>query len=261
MARTKVPLKAPRANTKRARELADLQRRQDYAQKLFNELNNVVFKGALPPDTKLQWSKRLLSTAGKAKYHRSREGVETIEIELADKILDCDERIRNTLSHEMCHLATWVIDHNVREQHGKLFQNWAAQVMKKRPDIHVSIKHNYDITYPFEWECQKCAKVYGRFSNSINVDECACGACKDGKLKPLFTSKRKVDTPKQSRMAAAKPKGTFQCIHHVFLTLKVIIDSPSTRPTSTVSELDSNSQDIEFIVDMLTQTIASTSLT
>lgn len=60
----------PRANTKKAREAADLQQRHEYAQKLFTDLNKLVFKEGLPTDTKLNWNKRLLTTAGKAKYHR-----------------------------------------------------------------------------------------------------------------------------------------------------------------------------------------------
>lgn len=34
------------------------------------------------------------------------------------------ERIRNTLSHEMCHLACWVIDGCPKEGHGQLFKAW-----------------------------------------------------------------------------------------------------------------------------------------
>ena len=72
---------------------------------------------------------------------RSRDGVQTTEIELAEKILDCDgecgswriyvgvhagraERIRNTLSHEMCHLACWIINGDPKENHGKAFHSW-----------------------------------------------------------------------------------------------------------------------------------------
>ncbi|KIM47954.1 hypothetical protein M413DRAFT_61836 [Hebeloma cylindrosporum] len=199
--------KTPRTNTKKSRLQAELQRRQKYAQQIFTELNNSVFEKGLPENTKLDWSKRLRTTAGKAKYHRSRDGVTTTEIELAEKILDCDERIRNTLSHEMCHLATWVIDGKVTEHHGKLFKAWASRVMKIHPDIDVSIKHNYEISYPFEWECELCSKVYGRFSKSIQPDECVCGACKTGKLIPLFPTKRPATTNKLSRMAAARPQG------------------------------------------------------
>ncbi|KAG1894886.1 uncharacterized protein F5891DRAFT_1281438 [Suillus fuscotomentosus] len=184
-------------------------RREKYAAQLFEELN----------------STRLLTTAGRAKWHKSRDGVQTTEIELAAKILDCDggevfvsastvslicvllERIRNTLSHEMCHLASWVINGNPKEGHGQIFKAWADKVMIKRPEIEITTRHNYEISYPFEWKCEKCSKIYGRYSKSIRPDECVCGVCKVGKLIPLF-AQRAPRTPKVSRMATALPQGS-----------------------------------------------------
>ena len=72
---------------------------------------------------------------------RSREGVQTTSIELAVKILTSEgqcrlfamtarsrplgaERIRNTLSHEMCHLACWIISNEPTENHGNIFKGW-----------------------------------------------------------------------------------------------------------------------------------------
>jgi hypothetical protein len=46
------------------------QRRHDYAQQLFDDLNASIFKGGLPNNTALNWNKRLLTTAGRAKWHR-----------------------------------------------------------------------------------------------------------------------------------------------------------------------------------------------
>lgn len=36
------------------------------------------------------------------------------------------ERIRNTLAHEMCHLASWIIDNNINEGHGALWKAWSV---------------------------------------------------------------------------------------------------------------------------------------
>ena len=75
--------------------------------------------------------------------NRTRDGVHETSIQLAEKILDCDgkrarthdeelsyllgiERIRNTLSHEMCHLACWIIDGAPNEHHGSLFKSWSV---------------------------------------------------------------------------------------------------------------------------------------
>ncbi|KZP32441.1 hypothetical protein FIBSPDRAFT_678180, partial [Athelia psychrophila] len=200
--------KKPRTSKKQT-DAAEQARREVYASELFSTLNRTIFKDQLPNETKLNWNVRLLSTAGKAKWHRSRDGAHTTEIELATKILDCDERIRHTLAHEMCHLACWIIDGDPKEGHGRLFKAWAAKVERKRNDIVVTTKHNYDITYPYEWKCQQCAKVYGRFSKSIRPDECVCGACKVGKLMPLFTQRapRTPKTTANSRMATGQSQG------------------------------------------------------
>ncbi|OJA18812.1 hypothetical protein AZE42_00861 [Rhizopogon vesiculosus] len=114
-------------------------RREKYAEKLFAELNSTIFDDGLPRETKLNWNKRLLTTAGRARWHKSRDGVQTTEIELAAKILDRDERIRNTLSHEMCHLACWIINGDPKEGHGPAFKAWANKVMTIRPEIEITV--------------------------------------------------------------------------------------------------------------------------
>lgn len=64
-----LPRKAPRV-TKKAHAAAEQARREKYAADLFEELNRVVFKDGLPKETKMNWNKRLLTTAGRAKWHR-----------------------------------------------------------------------------------------------------------------------------------------------------------------------------------------------
>ncbi|OAX44842.1 hypothetical protein K503DRAFT_764726 [Rhizopogon vinicolor AM-OR11-026] len=199
-------------------------RREKYAEKLFAELNSTIFNDGLPRETKLNWNKRLLTTAGRARWHKSRDGVQTTEIELAAKILDCDERIRNTLSHEMCHLACWIINGDPKEGHGPAFKAWANKVMTKRPEIEITTRHNYEILYPFEWKCEKCSKIYGRYSKSIRPDECVCGSCKVGKLVPLF-AQRAPRTPKVSRMATALPRGSPCPIAAIAETTQILTNS------------------------------------
>ncbi|KAG6869058.1 hypothetical protein C0993_004731 [Termitomyces sp. T159_Od127] len=70
-------VKAPRPRSKetprlskKAQAAAERERRVTYAQSLFKELNSSVFEDKLPRETKLNWSKRLLTTAGRAKWHR-----------------------------------------------------------------------------------------------------------------------------------------------------------------------------------------------
>jgi hypothetical protein len=63
------PAKAPRTS-KKALALAEQAERAAYAQSLFDELNRGVFAGGLPVETTLIWSNRLLTTAGRARWHR-----------------------------------------------------------------------------------------------------------------------------------------------------------------------------------------------
>jgi hypothetical protein len=63
------PVKTPRTS-KKALALAEQAERAAYAQSLFDELNRGVFAGGLPVETTLIWSNRLLTTAGRARWHR-----------------------------------------------------------------------------------------------------------------------------------------------------------------------------------------------
>lgn len=49
------------------------------------------------------------------------------------------ERILNTLSHEACHLACWLIDNDLKEMHGKLWNRWSQKVMDYRADIQITV--------------------------------------------------------------------------------------------------------------------------
>ncbi|KAI0638973.1 SprT-like family-domain-containing protein [Trametes polyzona] len=198
--------KEPRLTKKQQRE-AELASRRAYATAFFKELNDAVFGGGIPETTELIWSKRLLTTAGRAHWRKDRYGRNFTSIQLAEKVLDCKERIRNTLSHEMCHLAAWIISDAPDEQHGSIFKGWARKVMKKRKDVEVTTRHDYEIEYKYQWKCEDCPKIYGRHSKSIDPDEHACGAC-GGRLIPQFqTRARAPRTPKPqagSQNAAAR---------------------------------------------------------
>ncbi|KAM5531516.1 hypothetical protein V8D89_014841 [Ganoderma adspersum] len=243
--------KTPRM-TKKALQERELERRHAYAQAFFEELNRSIFGSGIPASTKLQWNKRLLTTAGRAHWHRTREGVHETSIQLAEKILDCDERIRNTLSHEMCHLACWIIDEAPTENHGALFKRWANKIMRKRPEIEVTTRHNYDIKCKYEWKCANCAKVYGRHSKSINPDEQACGVCKTGTLVPQFETRRAPPrTPKpkaDSQNAAARSRDSP-------ITMPGAFPSPSstkkagtkTHPNQSIDLPGNGDSDVEIL--------------
>ncbi|GEM09045.1 sprT-like domain containing protein [Rhodotorula toruloides] len=156
----------------------------------------------LPEGVEVVWSKRLLKTAGRATWKRSRstttpgspEKTTTHQalVELSVKVTDTDAKLKHTLAHELCHLAAWAIDGEMKPPHGPAFKTWAKRVMLVRPDIEVTTTHAYEIVYKYRWQCTRatCGKIFGRHSNSINPSThgCPCGSRivpidKDGNIK------------------------------------------------------------------------------
>lgn len=138
---------------------------------------------------KIEWSNRLTQTAGRTHYDKifnltTNEKNNTAKIELASKVIDCESKLRNTLAHEMCHVAVWVIE-NDSTPHGRLFKKYGQKIMAKFGDITVTTCHSYEIAYKYYYKCSDCGKGYGRHSKSIKVDEFGCGSCL-GKLE-LFS--------------------------------------------------------------------------
>jgi hypothetical protein len=134
------------------------------ADNLVQELNENVFLGRLP-EIPLEWSSRLLTTAGRAHRRRLQPGetLPQVRIELAEKILDDEgeqmyrpiscrvyradalrwflfvDRLNRTLAHELCHVATWIISGDLKNPHGANFKAWGSKVNRYRPDIVVTV--------------------------------------------------------------------------------------------------------------------------
>ncbi|KAH7369938.1 SprT-like family-domain-containing protein [Rhexocercosporidium sp. MPI-PUGE-AT-0058] len=141
---------------------------------------------------KIIWSKKLNTTAGRANWKR-----ETIKssasapegktiyrhhaaIELAEKVIDDEERLLNVIAHEFCHLANFMISNIKTNPHGKEFKAWAAKCSRHFGDrgIEVTTKHSYAIDYKYVWECTKCGIEFKRHSKSIDPARHQCGSCK-----------------------------------------------------------------------------------
>jgi SprT-like family len=85
---------------------------------------------------KIKWSKKLNSTAGKANWKRegityhNDDGTVTkhyehfANIELAEKVIDNEHRLYETMAHEFCHLTTYMISKVTKSAHGIDFQVW-----------------------------------------------------------------------------------------------------------------------------------------
>ncbi|OCF38396.1 hypothetical protein I317_07839 [Kwoniella heveanensis CBS 569] len=172
------------------------------ADSIFSDLDKRVFEGRIGVNggvgagARIEWNKRLLTTAGVARSKRTTKNGQSKRefwIELSEKVLTGKEQIINTVAHEMCHLATWIISNDYKNAHGSVFKSWGRKVMRARSDVEVTTKHSYVIEYKYEWKCgnERCGKIYKRHSKSIDISKHACGSCK-GKLKPMFDTKQKT---------------------------------------------------------------------
>lgn len=190
-------------------------------EKLVHEIykfyNSQVFKNKLPENLSIKWSNRLNKTAGYcylgsrmtgrdpvtglAKFER------TARIELASKVIDDRFKLRDTLLHELCHAASYLID-GVKDGHGNFFKKWGRHCNELLPDIPVVSRcHSYQINYKFVYVCSRCGQNYGRHSKSIDVGKKCCGICK-GKLE-LKDRKGKVvkeGLDKENAASSSAPK-------------------------------------------------------
>lgn len=194
-----------RSRGKVGNKKAFAQNRHSMAEMFLQELDGVITEGKLSEmaattgGIKIIWSKRLNTTAGRAKWKLEtiRSNVSSIDnkhatrltyrhhasIELAEKVIDDEDRLLNVIAHEFCHLANFMVSGVKNNPHGKEFKAWAAKCSHVFGDrgIHVTTKHSYDIDYKYIWECSDCGTEFKRHSKSIDTSKHQCGSCK-GKL-------------------------------------------------------------------------------
>ncbi|POS86856.1 hypothetical protein EPUL_002481 [Erysiphe pulchra] len=170
------------------------------AESFLHELDDKITGGEISKlaassgGVKITWNKKLNSTAGRANWKcekiRSKNSLTNGEpeppkvihhatIELAEKVIDDEIRLLNVMSHEFCHLATFMISNVKTNPHGKEFKSWATKCSKLFADrgVHVTTKHNYDIDYKYIWQCENCGVEVKRHSKSVNPARHRCGAC------------------------------------------------------------------------------------
>jgi predicted SprT family Zn-dependent metalloprotease len=148
----------------------------DLTKQYFIELNQLAFDNKLPSDMAVTWSKRLTKTAGFTRLKRPAlsAGARTASIELSEKVLDDEHRLKQTLGHEMCHAAAWLIDGVCKPPHGETFWKWARRLESSVSGMSVTTCHSYDINTPFKFMCtnDSCCKVYSRHSKKgIDVNK------------------------------------------------------------------------------------------
>jgi predicted SprT family Zn-dependent metalloprotease len=204
-AKEKTPDTEPIPNVKQIREQrkAFAERKHAIAEAFLVELDTTISSGRIHElskptgGIKLVWSKTLKTTAGRANWRREQIRIRTgplptdtrveirhhCSIELAEKVIDDEERLYNVLAHEFCHLTTFMISEVRNNPHGAEFKSWGrkATVAFANKGVEVTTKHSYQIEYKYIWECISCGYEFKRHSKSVDPARHSCGKCK-GKL-------------------------------------------------------------------------------
>lgn len=250
-AATTSPVKPPsktalkKAEAARKREARERKRefdnrKTDLAHEFLRALDDGVTDGAVhrmaasAGGVKITWSKTLRTTAGRARYrHERRRSANTgattdlhhASIELAEKIIDSEERLYNTLAHEFCHLANFMVSRVTSPPHGESFKAWGRRCdgfVRDHPvyapfDVHVTTTHRYQIDWKYVWACVDCGQTYGRQSNSIDPARVRCSVCMGVlqriKPKPRATSA----SPRTKQVSAEEVERVGQQIERVEL--------------------------------------------
>ncbi|OXV05739.1 hypothetical protein Egran_06493, partial [Elaphomyces granulatus] len=230
---SKIALKKAEAERKKqalARKQSFDDKKTSFAEEFLKFLDDEVSEGKVQKlaertgGIRIIWSKTLQTTAGRASWKREKlrdrnqPAAEQVQIrhhaaiELAERIIDCEDRLLNTLAHEYCHLANFMVS-NIRDKpHGASFKEWGRkcmQAVKGHPvyggRMEVTTKHTYKINYKYLWVCECCGQEYGRHSKSIDTTKSKCGLCK-GTLHQIRPKPRNTNagssSPRKKKTAA-----------------------------------------------------------
>nr|CDJ80339.1 Protein of unknown function SprT domain containing protein [Haemonchus contortus] len=162
--------------------------RMELTSRLFDIFRKECFKNEIPEFLPVKWNNRLYKTAGMCRNMSDR----TSWIELSPKVCSTPDRVRDTLIHELCHAAVWVVDGKRKEGHGPLWKKWAAQCMQRFPFLPVIGRcHDYEIDAKFIYECGGCGQKVRRHTKSLDIDQKICGICKCRFTLQVRTRKKK----------------------------------------------------------------------
>ncbi|XP_075699583.1 germ cell nuclear acidic protein-like [Rhinoderma darwinii] len=153
------------------------QHKQELTRRLYEFYNQSVFDNQLPEHMDISWNKRLRKTCGRTGFLNNNEDRSAI-IQLSDKVCDSAERVKNTLIHEMCHAACWIIDGRAEDSHGRLWKFYCEEANLAHPELPpITQHHDYEIHYPVVYECSGCQFRVGRWTESLDTERFLCGSC------------------------------------------------------------------------------------
>ncbi|XP_023562888.1 acidic repeat-containing protein [Octodon degus] len=171
--------------------------RDELVQRIYRLLNNSVFDQKLPEKMEIIWNKKLQKTAGlcftSEGLHPERKPCAKIEISV--KICDSADRLRDTLIHELCHAAAWIIGGS-KVSHGAVWKYFTRKANWIHPEVPLVTRcHNFDINYKVYYECKQCKARIGRYTRSLNTKYFVCSLCQGPLV--LLPLTRKDGTPIQ----------------------------------------------------------------
>ncbi|KAM5126418.1 germ cell nuclear acidic protein-like [Mantella aurantiaca] len=176
------------------------QKKHELTSRLYRLYNLTIFDEKLPNNLEILWNKKMRKTAGYCVTGQRK--IPNLQryarIELSEKVCDSADRLRDTLIHEICHAATWLIN-GVRDGHGQYWRLYARKATLIHPELPMVTRcHTYEINYKFTYECSRCKNTIGRHSKSLDTERFVCALCK-GKL-VLQTANRKDGSPARTQL-------------------------------------------------------------
>jgi predicted SprT family Zn-dependent metalloprotease len=243
---------SPKKSSPTKRSQAEVQAKKDFAARkhaiaeaFLIELDQTITSGqiaALSASTggvRLVWSKTLNSTAGRANWRRETVKIRSsptepattnqkhhASIELAEKVIDDEERLFNVLAHEFCHLANFMVSGIKDQPHGASFKAWGSKCTAAFASrgVQVTTKHSYQIDYKYVWRCstEGCWAEFKRHSKSIDPQRHTCGSCR-GKLLQI------KPVPRGSAVPGGKVGGYAGFVKQHFADVKKSLPAGSTQ--------------------------------
>ncbi|KAA0203942.1 hypothetical protein HAZT_HAZT009297 [Hyalella azteca] len=178
--------------------------RQELTERLYKLFNSKIFENKLPDSMAITWNTRMTKTAGFCYYKvdRSKASGRNARVELSTKVVDSPARLRDTLVHELCHAAAWLVS-GYHGGHGPVWQAWASRATRVFPELpSIARCHNYEIACKYQYQCTKCGYSIGRHSKSLDTERKVCGRCL-GRFELLATSARKPTSATTGSQPAA----------------------------------------------------------
>ncbi|VDM31020.1 unnamed protein product [Hydatigera taeniaeformis] len=201
--------------------------REELANRLLTEFNEAIFANQLPGELRVIWNERLLKTAGQCVYLKrnskhpdgSVTSAREVRIELSGKVCTSAERVRDTLLHEACHAAVWLV-HGLNDGHGPLWRSFARRAKAVFPHLPpITVRHTYAIDTRFTYRCSGCLTTINRHSKSLDIRKKVCLSSalfvnKNGKLVPVNSADGKTATTAETSSCPRSVFADFVKVHY-----------------------------------------------